>query len=167
MIHSGTFQVERTADEVFDLLATPERFAPLMPDFESMAMQDATHFSLRTVIHVGPMLGHANLAMELRDAVRPVTVRYSGQAILAGSPLRMRLDFRLAAADAATEVSWQGEVNLEGPLAFMAGSLVETMGRENFERMAERLQEDLREQPARVPHEPPGDSSPDSPEYEI
>ena len=53
MVHSGTFQVDRPAEEVFELLANPERFAPLMPDFESMAMQDATHFTLRTVLAMG------------------------------------------------------------------------------------------------------------------
>jgi len=162
MIHSGTFIAQRPADEVFDLLASPERFAPLMPDFESMAMHDATHFSLRTVIHVGPMSGHANLAMELREAVRPVKVSYAGEAMIAGGPLRLNLQFTLAPADDATEVAWEGEISLGGSLALMAGSLVETMGGENFARMAKRLQEDLR---LPLPEEAPAPSEP--PDYEI
>lgn len=81
MNHAGTFLTTRTADEVFDLLANPERFAPLLPDFESMAVQDTTHFTVRIVIAVGEINGHANLAMELREAVRPSTVRYAGQGV--------------------------------------------------------------------------------------
>ncbi len=167
MVHSGSFQVNRSAEEVFDLLANPERFAPLMPEFESMAMQDATHFTLRTVIQVGPMNGHANLAMELRDPVRPSAVGYSGEATIAGSPLRLRLDFALTPGEFATEIGWRGEVTLGGPLALMAGSLVDTMGRENFEQMAAHLQENLSHQQVPPVGPAPGSAQPDSSDFEI
>ena len=167
MVHSGSFQANRSAEEVFDLLSNPERFAPLMPDFESMALQDATHFTLRTAIQVGPMNGHANLAMELRDAVRPSTVGYSGEAILAGSPLRLRLDFALTPEECATEIGWRGEVTLGGSLALMAGSLVDTMGRQNFEQMAARLQESLRQQQVPPVEPAPGGDLPDTADFEI
>src|SRR5271167_4457098 len=87
MTQSGSFSVLRTVEEVFDLLSNPERFAPLMPDFESMTMQDATHFTLRTAIAIGEIKGHANLAMELLTASEPERVKYSGTATIAGSPL--------------------------------------------------------------------------------
>ena len=167
MIHSGAFEVRRSADEVFDLLANPERFGPLMPDFESMAVQDATHFTLRTVIQVGQISGHANLAMELCDAVRPGSVGYSGAATLAGSPLSLKLDFVVTSVDAATEISWRGEVTLGGSLALLAGSLMDTMGRQSFERMAARLRESLREQAAFPAEERTGDAVPEPPDYEI
>jgi len=167
MTHSGSFSIQRPADEVFDLLANPERFAPLMPDFESMAMVDATHFTLRTVIQVGPMSGHANLAMELRDAVRPLHVGYSGQATIAGGALRLNLEFTLTPVGSSTEIGWRGEILLGGPLAFMAGNLVETMSQQNFERMAERLQQGLGNPSIQSPEEPGSGALPDSPGYEI
>ncbi len=167
MVHSGTFQANRSAEEVFDLLANPERFAPLMPDFESMALHDATHFTLRTVIQMGPMSGHANLAMELRDAVRPDTVGYSGEAIIVGSPLRLRLDFVITPGESATEIGWRGEVTLGGSLALMAGNLVDTMGRQNFEQMAARLQERLRQQQLSSVEPAPGVALPDTSDFEI
>jgi uncharacterized protein len=139
MIHSGTFSVRRAVEEVFELLSNPQRFAPLMPDFESMTMQDATHFSLRTVIAIGEIKGHAKLAMELLRALRPAQVAYAGSAVIAGSPLRMAIDFQINPREEVTEVLWQGQVTLEGMLAMMAGNLLETMGRQNFDRMAENL----------------------------
>ena len=164
MLHSGTFVVERTADEVFDLLANPERFAPLMPDFESMSMQDASHFTLRTAIALGSMQGHANLAMELSEAERPSRIGYSGEAIVAGGPLRLTVRFSLVPEGATTLVIWQGEVMLGGSLAFLAGSLLETIGRQNLERMAERIRGNLT--PA---VQPPTNAAslPDMPDYEI
>ena len=167
MTHSGSFSTQRPAEEVFELLANPERFAPLMPDFESMAMVDATHFTLRTVIQVGPMSGHANLAMELRDAVRPLHVGYSGQATIAGGALRLNLEFTLTPVGSSTEIGWRGEILLGGSLAFMAGNLVETMSQQNFERMAERLQQGLGNPSIQSPEEPGSGALPESPDYEI
>jgi len=167
MTHSGSFSTQRPAEEVFELLANPERFAPLMPDFESMAMVDATHFTLRTVIQMGTISGHANLAMELRNSVRPVQVGYYGEATIAGGPLRLNLEFTITAASDITEVGWQGEVSLGGTLAMMAGNLLETMSQQNFERMAERLQQSLGNVSMRSQEEPGSSALPESPDYEI
>jgi len=143
MNHSGTFLTPRTSDEVFKLLANPEQFAPLLPDFESVAVLDPTHFSVRIAIALGEMSGHANLAMELVEAERPASVRYRGQGIVAGSQLSLALQFRIASSEGATEVSWQGEFSLDGGLGFMFSSLIEPMGREHFERMADQLRRRL------------------------
>ena len=144
MTHYGTFLTERSADEVFDLLSNPERFAPLLPDFESVTVLDETHFSVRIVIAVAEFSGHANLTMELSNAVRPHEVKYTGRATIAGSQLDLRLGFQIGAADGTTGVTWEGEFSLDGMLALMAGGLIDSMGRKSFERMAERVQDALR-----------------------
>ena len=141
MTHSGSFSVPCSAGEVFRLLAAPERFAPLLPDYESMAMVDATHFTLRTVIAIGEIRGHANLNMELREAVPDSVVEYTGEGVIAGGKLRFGLRFDIAATELGSQVSWRGEVALEGMLAMLAGGLLETMGRGNFEAMAERIRQ--------------------------
>jgi carbon monoxide dehydrogenase subunit G len=145
MNHSGTFLTTRSAEYVFDLVADPQRFAPLLPDFESMSIQDATHFTLRIVIAVGQMSGHVKLAMELRAAVKPENVEYRGQGIVAGSQLTFAMGFELTRSGEATEVSWQGEVSVDGMVALMAGSMIDELGRRNLDAVAEQLQNKLRE----------------------
>jgi carbon monoxide dehydrogenase subunit G len=143
MNHSGTFLTNRSAEEVFDLAADPQRFAPLLPDFESLSVQDATHFTLRITIAVGQISGHASLAMELCVAQRPSRIEYRGQGIVAGSQLIIAMQFQIGSVGPATQVSWQGEVSVDGMLAMMAGGVIESMGRKNFEATAERLQDEL------------------------
>lgn len=143
MTHYGTFLTDRSADEVFDLLAKPDRFAPLLPDFESMSVQDETHFTVRIVIAIGEISGHADLAMELREAIRPCEVKYTGQGTVAGSQLDVTLRFRIASSGGTTGVTWEGEFSLDGMLALMAGGLIDSMGRKNFQRMAEHVQDAL------------------------
>jgi len=159
MIHLGTFSVRRKPDDVYDLLSNPERFALLMPDFESMEVHDATHFTMRTVIAIGEIKGHANLVMELLEASRAVRVEYRGAATIAGSQLRLAISFQINGLAEATEVNWRGDVALGGTLAMLAGTMVETMGQQNFNRMAESLQRSLEMEPV-SPSEPPlGESS--------
>ena len=48
---SGEFDVKRKPEEVYDFLTDPNRFAPLLPDFQSVSVQDPTHFTVR--VNVG------------------------------------------------------------------------------------------------------------------
>jgi carbon monoxide dehydrogenase subunit G len=167
MTHNGSFNVARSPEEVVALLSNPEWFAPTMPDFESMTTQDATHFTMRTVFAIGEIKGHANLAMELVPTSQPNRVEYKGAATIAGGPLRLAMAFQLDARDNTTEVRWQGEVTLGGMLAMMAGTLLDTMGRQNFDRMAERLQVRLQPETLAAHEEPAPDGSPSEPDFDI
>ena len=144
MTHSGTFVVRCDPEAAFNLLSTPERFAPLLPDLESMTMQDATHFTIRTLLDIGRINGRINLSMELSEASRPHRVGYRGHGVIAGSPLQFELGFRITPVDGMTEIQWHGEVRLNGSLIFLAGDLLDTMSRQNFGRMADSLQCTLR-----------------------
>ena len=143
MTHSGTFLARCGPDVAFELLSTPERFAPLLPDFESITVQDATHFTTRMRLAIGRINGHLDLSMELTEASRPHQVEYRGQGVVAGSALHFEIGFRITALEGATEIHWHGEVELNGPLMFLAGDLFDTMGRQNFERTAESVQRNL------------------------
>jgi len=164
MTHSGTFTVHRTVEDVFALLADPQQFAPLFPDSESVQMQDATHFQLRTLIVAGQIRGHANLAMERYEVVSPSRVGYRGEGVVAGGPLRMQMDFQIGPCGVDIEVRWQGQVSLGGGLAFLAGHLVESMAGENFRRMAEKLEERLQSGDSPLPADSTIPSDPPTPD---
>ena len=38
----GEFEVKRKPEEVYDFLTDPNKFAPLLPDFQGLTVQDAT-----------------------------------------------------------------------------------------------------------------------------
>jgi len=161
MTHSGTFTVSRTADEVYDVLADPQRFAPLLPDYEGVELHDATHFRLRTVLAIGKINGHANLEMTLYDCVVAGQVKYRGEGVIAGSNITFGMEFVLTPTAGLTEVRWVGEVSVEGMLALMAREIIENKGRADFERMAQRLQQRLADESDASPisADTPGPSS--------
>jgi uncharacterized protein len=142
---SGEFTTPRSQEEVFDFLSDPNRFAPLLPDFQSMSMQDATHFSVKVKVGVGNIRGSAELKMELAEAVKPQRAQYKGQGSAVGSQVTVNAGFDLTPNGAGTKVVWQGETSVFGKLASMAGGMLEPLGRKNIQKLIEGLQKALSE----------------------
>jgi carbon monoxide dehydrogenase subunit G len=142
---SGEFTTPRAPDEVFEFLSDPNRFGPLLPDFQSMSMQDTTRFTVKVKVGVGNIRGSAELKMELTEAVRPVRAQYKGQGTAVGSQVTVSAGFDLTALPEGTRVVWQGETSIFGKLASMAGGMLEPLGRKNIQKLIEGLQKSLSE----------------------
>jgi carbon monoxide dehydrogenase subunit G len=147
---SGEFTTPRAPDEVFEFLSDPNRFGPLLPDFQSMSMQDPTHFTVKVKVGVGNIRGTAELKMELTEAVRPLRAQYKGQGTAVGSQVTVSAGFDLTPLPEGTKVLWQGETSIFGKLASMAGGMLEPLGRKNIQKLIEGLQKALSE-PATAP----------------
>jgi len=140
---SGEFIAPRSPDEVFDFLSDPNQFAPLLPDFQSMSMQDPTHFSVKVKVGVGNIRGTAELKMELAEAVKPVRAQYKGQGTAVGSQVTVTAGFDLQPEGENTKVLWKGETSVFGKLASMAGGMLEPLGRKNIQKLIDGLQSAL------------------------
>jgi len=147
---SGEFTTLRTPEEVFDFLSDPNRFGPLLPDFQSMSMQDATHFTVKVKVGVGNIRGSAEIQMELSEAVKPLRAQYKGQGSAVGSRVTVSAGFDLSALPEGTKVAWQGETSVFGKLASMAGGMLEPVGKKNIQKLIDGLQKALTWPPALV-----------------
>jgi carbon monoxide dehydrogenase subunit G len=142
---SGEFTTPRSPEEVFDFLSDPQKFAPLLPDFQSMSMQDPTHFAVRVKVGMGNIRGSAELKMELSEAVKPLRALYKGQGTAVGSQVTVSAGFDLSPLPESTRVVWQGETSVFGKLASMAGGMLEPLGRKNIQKLIDGLQKALAE----------------------
>jgi carbon monoxide dehydrogenase subunit G len=142
---SGEFTTPRSPEEVFDFLSDPGKFAPLLPDYQSMSMQDATHFTVKVKVGVGNIRGSAELKMELTEAVKPQRAQYKGQGTAVGSQVNVIAGFDLEPNGSTTKVMWKGETSVFGKLASMAGGMLEPLGRKNIQKLIEGLQKALAE----------------------
>jgi len=140
---SGEFSTPRSPDEVFDFLSDPNKFATLLPDFQSMSMLDATHFTVKVKVGVGNIRGSAEMKMELAEAVRPLRAQYKGQGTAVGSQVTVSAGFDLSPLPNSTRVAWQGEAGVFGKLASMAGGMLEPLGRKNIQKLIDGLQKAL------------------------
>jgi len=140
----GEFELKRTTEEVYDFLTDPNKFAPLLPDFQSMSVQDSAHFAVKVNVGISYIKGTADVKMELAQAERPKRAQYKGQGSVAGGNVALTAGFDLSAVDGGTKVAWQGEAQIFGRLTSVAGGLLEPLGRKNVQKLIDGLQTALR-----------------------
>ena len=92
---AGEFTVKRNPDEVYDFLTAPNRFAPLLPEFQSLSAQDDKHFTVKVNVGVSYIKGAANVKLELTEAERPRRAQYKGQGAVAGGSMTVIASFDL------------------------------------------------------------------------
>ena len=141
---NGEFETWRTPEEVYDFLTDPQKFAPLLPDFQSMTQQDTTHFTVKVNVGISHIRGAADMKMELTQADRPKRAQYKGQGSVSGGNVALTAGFDLLLASSGTKVAWQGEAQVFGRLASVAGGLLEPLGRKNVQKLIDGLQAALK-----------------------
>jgi|SRR5437588_443204 len=140
---SGEFEVKKKPEEVYDFLTDPDRFAPLLPEFQSLAVRDSTHFAVKVNVGISYIKGSADVKMELAEADRPRRAQYKGQGAVAGGSVTMVAGFDLAGTALGTKVNWQGEAQIFGRLASVAGGLLEPLGKKQIQKLIDGLQSAL------------------------
>jgi uncharacterized protein len=143
---AGEFEVKRAPEDVYDFLSDPGKFAALLPDFQGLSIQDSTHFTVRVNAGISYIKGTAEVKMELAEAERPKRALYKGQGSMAGGNVALMAAFDLALLDGdnGTKVSWQGEAQIFGRLASVAGGLLEPLGKKQVQKLIDGLQAALR-----------------------
>jgi carbon monoxide dehydrogenase subunit G len=136
----GEFEITRALEDVYDFLTDPKKFAPLLPDFQNMTQQDDTHFTVKVNVGISYIKGAADMKMELSQAERPKRAQYKGQGSAAGGKVAMTAGFDLQTAGSGTKVVWQGEAQVFGSLASVAGGLLEPLGKKNVQKLIDGLQ---------------------------
>jgi carbon monoxide dehydrogenase subunit G len=163
---SGEFEVKKRPEEVYDFLTDPSKFAPLLPEFQGVAVKDPTHFTVKVNVGVSYIKGTADLKMELAEGERPLRAQYKGEGAVAGGNVSLVASFdlarrlapnvvpavplnnppnRAAPTDAppnhdGTKVNWQGEAQIFGRLASVAGGLLEPLGKKQIQKLIDALQ---------------------------
>jgi carbon monoxide dehydrogenase subunit G len=141
---NGEFEVKRPPEEVYDFLTDPNKFGPLLPDFQGMTVQDATHFTVKVNVGISYIKGMAEVKMDLIQAERPKRAQYKGQGSVAGGNVSFIAGFDLSAVDGGTKVVWQGEAQIFGRLMSVAGGLLEPLGKKNVQKLIDGLQAALK-----------------------
>ncbi len=137
---SGEFEVKKKPEEVYDFLIDPNKFAPLLPEFQAVTVQDATHFTVKVNVGISYIKGAADVKMELAEAQRPQRAQYKGRGSMAGGNVTVIAGFDLTPVAGGTKVNWQGEAQIFGSLASVAGGLLEPLGKKQVQKLIDGLQ---------------------------
>lgn len=136
----GEFVVKRKREEVYDFLTDPKRFGPLLPDYQGMSVEDATHFTVKVNVGISYIRGIADVKMNLAEAERPHHALYKGQGSVAGGNATLTAGFNLEDGADGTKVAWSGEAQIFGRLTSIAGGLLEPLAKKNIQKLIDGLQ---------------------------
>ncbi|MGH9684253.1 MAG: CoxG family protein [Candidatus Acidiferrales bacterium] len=136
----GDFSVPKNPDQVFDFLTDADRFCPLLPDFQSMQKEDATHFTVNLRVGISHIRGNAKIKLALLEAEKPRRAVYQGKGDAAGGTVTLTAGFDLEKTPEGTKVIWKGQAQIVGRLASLAGGLLEPLAKKNVQKMIDGLQ---------------------------
>jgi carbon monoxide dehydrogenase subunit G len=137
---TGDFAVPRKPEDVYEFLADPQRFCPLLPGFESMSTTDEKHFVVNLSVGISHIRGTAAMKMTLEESDRPRRARYSGKGSVAGGNVDISAGFELSAVPEGTRVTWKGTAQIFGKLTSLAGGLLEPLAKKNVQKLIDGLQ---------------------------
>jgi len=137
---AGSFDVQRTPEEVYDFLADPKKFGPLLPDFRGLTVEDAQHFTIKVNVGISYIKGIADVKMQLSESTRPTRAQFKGQGSVAGGNVSIVAGFNLSPISEGTKVAWEGEAQVFGRLTSVAGGLLEPLGKKQVQKLIDGLQ---------------------------
>ncbi len=137
---TGDFLVRRKPEEVYDFLVDPQRFCPLLPDYQSMTVTDPTHFTVSMLVGISHIRGTATVKMALEEAQRPVRALYSGKGSVAGGNVEMTAGFEVEGVPEGARVRWKGTAQIFGRLISIAGGILEPLAKKNVQKLIDGLQ---------------------------
>jgi carbon monoxide dehydrogenase subunit G len=141
---NGEFTVKKTPQEVYDFLVDPNRFCPLLPDYQSMDVVDAKNFVVKLSVGISHIRGTAAVKMSLVEMQSPTRAVYEGRGEVPGGSASLRAGFDLQASPGgATKVIWLGQSNIVGRIASLAGGMLEPLAKKNVQKLIDGLQKAL------------------------
>ena len=141
---NGDFTVKKTAEEVYDFLVDPNRFCPLLPDYQSMEIIDPKNFLVKLSVGISHIRGTAAVKMSLVEAERTTRAVYEGKGDVPGGSASLRAGFDLQPLpNGETKVMWLGQSKVVGRIASHAGGLLEPLAKKNVQKLIDGLQKAL------------------------
>ena len=140
----GDFVVKRKPEDVYDFLVDPNRFCPLLPDYQSMAKLDDKNFLVKLSVGISHIRGTATVKMSLVETDRPKRAVYEGKGDVPGGSTTLRAGFDLADAPGGdTKIIWLGQSTIVGRIASLAGGMLEPLAKKNVQKLIDGLQKAL------------------------
>jgi carbon monoxide dehydrogenase subunit G len=136
----GDFTVQNGVDEVYKFLVDPERFCPLLPDYQSMKKESEKEFSVTMRVGISHIRGNATVKMTLAEETPTTHAAYDGKGDVPGGTVSVRAGFDLAPNGRGTKVSWKGQAQIAGRLPSIAGGLLEPLAKKTVQKLIDALQ---------------------------
>ena len=154
---AGEKQFEAPPDTVWQVLNDPAQMAKTMPGVESFDIQDERHWRAHVKIPLG--LGGLRMSIDFEkvEEREPDFAKLHAKGNGVGAVLNMDTSFNLTEADGGTNMKWEAEVHLLGPVASMGQRVLQPIVNQQVSQVLGAL--DVQVQEAKPATEGPAQGS--------
>ncbi|MGH8248850.1 MAG: molybdopterin cofactor-binding domain-containing protein, partial [Gammaproteobacteria bacterium] len=140
---SGEFKVAQPREQVFRTLADPQKFAPLLPAFQSVEKKDDRTVLVKVKVGIGRISGTAATELRLEESEAPRRARYVGKGKVMQGAYQVDAAFDLEDITGGTLVKWRGDTLLVGRILSLAGGGLRGYAEKEIRRLIASLQQCL------------------------
>ncbi|TML62537.1 MAG: hypothetical protein E6G09_02480 [Actinobacteria bacterium] len=142
---AGEKQFEAPPDTVWQVLNDPAQMAKTMPGVESFDIQDERHWRAHVKIPLG--LGGLRMSIDFEkvEEREPDFAKLHAKGNGVGAVLNMDTSFNLTEADGGTNMKWEAEVHLLGPVASMGQRVLQPIVNQQVSHVLAALDKQVQE----------------------
>jgi uncharacterized protein len=138
-----TFAAKR--ETVWEVLNDPARMAKLLPGVESFDVQDDTHWSAKVKVPLGLGALPLSFQFEKMEERAPEYARLAAKGNGVGAIVKMDTQFHLSADGSETEMKWEADVGIAGPVGSMGQRVLQPIVNQQVGNVLSALEQQVRE----------------------
>ena len=142
---SGERQFEAPRATVWQVLNDPAQMAKTMPGVESFDIQDDRHWRAHVKIPLGLGGLRMSIDFEKTEEREPEYAKLHAKGNGVGAVLNMDTSFHLTDAGGATNMKWEAEVHLLGPVASMGQRVLQPIVNQQVSQVLGALDKQVQE----------------------
>ena len=135
---------------VWEVLNDPERMAKTMPGVESFDVRDDRHWTENVKIPLGLGGLRMSVNMEKTEEREPEFAKMAIKGNGVGAIMNMETSFHLTDADHGTQMRWEADVHLLGPVASMGQRVIQPIVNQQVTNVLNALDKQVQEAAAQT-----------------
>lgn len=140
----GVFEVDTPRQEAYSVLSDVNRFAPLLPTYQSHEACDDGTANVKVKVGVGKIRGTAVVNLELVENRPPESATYAGKGKIMGGAFNLTAAFDLVEnGPGKTKVQWRGALTIMGKLVSLAGGLIRPVAKKQIDHLVDAIKQAL------------------------
>jgi uncharacterized protein len=139
----GTQSFAAPREVVWGVLNDPAQMAKTMPNVESFDVQDERHWRANVAVPLG--LGSLKMSINF-DKIEeraPEFAKLKAKGTGVGALLSMETQFELAESDGGTDMRWQADVQIAGPVGAMGQRVIQPIVNQQVSHVLAALEREV------------------------
>jgi carbon monoxide dehydrogenase subunit G len=141
----GTQSFSAPREVVWRVLNDPAQMAKTMPNVESFEIEDDRHWKANVAVPLGLGSLRMSINFDKTEEREPEYAKLKAKGTGVGALLSMETEFELADAAAGTDMRWQADVQIAGPVGAMGQRVIQPIVKQQVKQVLAALERQVRQ----------------------